>query len=352
MFADLMRACGPGGDGADQGERVFLGELGRRLAARTPTLVYSSAREASAAVHQVSTHPLISRELAGEIWRHRPSAIAYVYPVTTAALLRGRLMKLVGRGARTAVVALASHPLEWYARPFRRFLWPDLVLVSSDAEKAALGALGAPVETLPPGVDVDRFRPAADSAEKQRLRREWGLPADRSIVLHVGHLVGARNLGVLLQLARIPNLTPVVLVSHVRDAESDRLKAALQQAGVVVMEGYRPRVEELYRAADCYVFPSRAWGGGIELPLSVLEALASDLPVVCSPFGALPERFGATEAVRIASGDEDLVQAVEDMLRLRPPARHLVEAYSWEAVADRLLALLAMPRGAAPDISR
>lgn len=340
VFADLMKACGPAGEGADQGERVFLGEIGRRLAERTPTRLYSSAREASALVEQVSTSPLIGRDLVSEIWRRRPSAIVYVYPITTAALLRARLMRLVGRGARTAVVALATHSGKGLAVRLHRFLWPDLVLVSSEAEKLALRALGAPVDTLPPGVDLERFRPVAGDAERRQLRRKWGLPEDARIVLHVGHLVGARNLGVLVALARNPDVTPVVLVSHVRDAGSDRLKAALMEAGVIVLEGYRPHVEELYRASDCYVFPSRAWGGGVELPLSVLEALASDLPVVCTPFGALPERFGSAAGVRLAGTDEELVQGVEDMLRLRPPTRHLVESYSWEAVADRLLSLL------------
>jgi glycosyltransferase involved in cell wall biosynthesis len=339
-----MRSCGPAGEGsasgADQGERVFLRELGGRLAERAHTRVYSSTREASDLVREVPTHPLISPQLAGELWQHRPDAIVYVYPVTTAALLRARLMKLSGRGARTVMIALATHTLERFGGPFRRLLWPDLVLVTSDAERRTLSALGAAVETLPPGVDVERFRPAADFAEKQRIRREWGLPEDRAIALHVGHLVGARNLGVLVELAASVPVTPVVLVSHVRDAESDRLRSALQRAGVVILEGYRPRVEELYRAADCYVFPSRAWGGGIDLPLSVLEALASDLPVVCTPFGALPERFGASEGVRFASGDAELVQGVADMLRLRPSTRHLVDGYSWEAVADRLLSLL------------
>ena len=344
VFADLMRACGPAGEGsgsgADQGERVFLRELGGRLAERVPTRVYSSTREAADLVRQVSSHPLVSPQLVRELWRHRPDAIVYVYPVTTAALLRARFMKLSGRGAQTVMIALATHALERFGAPFRRLLWPDLVLVTSDAERRSLAALGAAVETLPPGVDVDRFRPAADLAEKQRIRREWGLPEDRAIVLHVGHLVGARNLGVLVELASRVPVTPVVLVSHVRDEESNRLRAALDRAGVVVLEGYRPGVEELYRAADCYVFPSRAWGGGIDLPLSVLEALASDLPVVCTPFGALPERFGATDGVRFASSDSELVQGVADMLRLRPSTRHLVDGYSWDAVADRLLSLL------------
>src|SRR5437660_159642 len=59
-----------------------------------------------------------------------------------------------------------------------------------------------------------------------------------------------------------------------------------------------------------------------------------------SLFGAPPERFGATDGVRLASSDSELIQGVADMLRLRPSTRHLVDGYSWDAVADRLLSLL------------
>lgn len=345
VFADLLRVCGPSGQGADQGERVFLRELAGRLAERAPALVYSTTRETSPLVRHVSMGSLMSRQLAGEMWRHRPSGIVYIYPVTSVALLRGRLLKLSARGARTVMVALATHRSGRITGILRRLFWPDLVLVTSEAEKAALRSAGAPVQVLPAGVDMDRFRPAAGAAEKRRLRRNWGLPEERQIVLHVGHLVSARNLGVLARLAARPNLTPVVLISHVRDADSDRLRAELERAGVLVLEGYRPRVEELYRAADCYIFPSREWGGGIDLPLSVLEALASDLPVVCAPFGALPERFGDADGVRIASTDAEMIGSVEEMLRLRPSTRHLVEGCSWDSVADRVLAALAMSTG-------
>jgi glycosyltransferase involved in cell wall biosynthesis len=343
VFADLVRACGAGvedpGRGPDQGERIFVRELARRLCARVPTVVLSSSREDDAGILQVPGGRLVSRELAWHVWRSRPRAIVYVYPVTAAALLRARLLKLQGRGARLIVIALASHPLEGAARVACRLLWPDLVMVTSAEERARLSALGAPVEQITTGVDLRRFRPAGPD-EQRALRRKWGLPEEGSIVLHVGHLVAARNLKALLPLAAVPGVTPVVLVSGVREAGSERLREDLRRGGVVVLDGYQPNVDELYRAADCYVFPSSAWGGGIEMPLSVLEAMASDLPVVSTPFGALPERFANADGVRFATNDRELARCVQDLLERRPHTRRLVEAYSWDAVVDRLLPLL------------
>ena len=348
LFADLLRACGPAygeGSGPDQGERVFLRELGSRLAMRGPTLVYSSLEERTAGfVQEVPANPVISRKLATEIWRRHPRAIVYVYPVTTASLVRARLLKLVGRGAPTVLLGLATHPLGRAGRVLRRFLWPDLLLSSSIADNRALRALGARADLLPMGVDVRRFRPPGPG-EKLELRRRWGLPLEEKIVLHVGHAVSARNLQVLEVLANRPGITPVVLISHVREAGSDQLIEEMRQKGVVVLEGYQPHVEELYRAADCYVFPSSSWGGGIDMPLSVLEAMATDLPVASTFFGALPASFADAEGIRFAASDHELIEAVEELLRLQPETRHLVvERYSWDAVADRLLSLL--PAGA------
>lgn len=343
VFADLMAMCGPGsqadGSGPDQGERVFLQEVSSRLMERVPTAVYSSSRESFDRVQQVPSHRLIGSTLASELWRRRPRAIVYVYPVTLAALVRARLLRLFGHGARVTMIALASHPLDRLGRIFGRLLWPHLVLVTSESERRRLSSLGARVDTFPLGVDLARFRPPLPG-EKQALRRNWGLPLDTAIVLHVGHLVAARNLTVLIALAAQPGVTPVVLVSHVRDSGSEELLQELRKGGVIVLEGYQRNVEELYRAADCYVFPSTAWGGGIELPLSVLEALASDLPVASTWFGALPERFRQEEGVRFAATDQELAQAVVELVQSRPHTRHLVEKHSWDAVAERLLSSL------------
>jgi glycosyltransferase involved in cell wall biosynthesis len=109
---------------------------------------------------------------------------------------------------------------------------------------------------------------------------------------------------------------------------------------VRVLEGYQPRVEELYRLADCYVFPPVSTDHAIAMPLSVLEALASDLPVVSMRFGALAERFENSEALKLVDTPQELVQEALKPRAGPPDSRRLVQSYSWEAIGERLGRLL------------
>jgi glycosyltransferase involved in cell wall biosynthesis len=73
------------------------------------------------------------------------------------------------------------------------------------------------------------------------------------------------------------------------------------------------------------------------MPLSVLEALASDIPVASTRFGVLPDLFEGAAGIRFADSDEGLVRAVEELLERPAPTRHLVEAFSWDAAIGDIL---------------
>jgi glycosyltransferase involved in cell wall biosynthesis len=124
----------------------------------------------------------------------------------------------------------------------------------------------------------------------------------------------------------------------------DDVAAALRAGGTHVIDRYIERIAELYQLADCYLFPVHATGGAIEAPLSVLEALACDLPVVTTRFGFLRQSFTDGPGFTFADSDDGLVAAVsrlrETREQIRPgQVRAQVQPFSWDAIARTLLSL-------------
>jgi glycosyltransferase involved in cell wall biosynthesis len=332
--APLVIVAREAGGDADEGFRIFTREVAKRLRAQVPTFVYTAGGDPAPGMVRVGNpRPFLSPRLQREVRRLRPRGIIYIHRLTTAALLRSRYLKTLGRGCRVTLVDLQPSALQ---RHIPAWLWPDLLLVGSEADARYLRARGAPASHTPMATDQDRFRPPL-SGEKDEIRRRWALPPDVDLVLHVGHMMESRNLRALIPLARRPGTAVVVAVSSHRDDGSDRLQIDLQAAGILIIEGYRPNIEELYRAADCYVFPVQSGEGAIAMPLSVLEALATDLPVVAAPYGALPEYFDGSGALCFWTAADDLTALVDTQLREQAKGRHLVEPWSWSAVVEALL---------------
>lgn len=277
---------------------------------------------------------LLSRRLRADLRAANPETVVYVSrsSITFTALLRSRLLKVLGGKARLVMIGLQPRHLGRGSRLLSRWLWPDLVLVSTEAERAGMRRLGAPVERMVTGVDLVRFRPARPG-EKRALRRKFGIPQESRVLLHVGHMTDGRNLEALLPLADQPATTVVVVASSQRTAGSDRLEARLRAHGIVLLHGYLPDIDEVYRMADCYVFPTASTDYAIAMPLSVLEAIASDLPVAALRFGALPEQFGDVEGVLLVDTSGELVDAVSRLLSQASSTRRLSEGYSWDTVA-------------------
>jgi glycosyltransferase involved in cell wall biosynthesis len=147
-------------------------------------------------------------------------------------------------------------------------------------EARARGAPTAKLTYFPNGIDVDAHPPPS-ADERRAARAELGLPPDGPVLLHFGRaweLKGGdlcvRSLKLLVERWR----GDVVLLAA-RGGQSARDLAA--QLGVerhVVTVDSVERVQLLYSSADLLMATSRGEG----MPLSVLEAMASGLPVVAS----------------------------------------------------------------------
>jgi glycosyltransferase involved in cell wall biosynthesis len=274
-----------------------------------------------------------------ELRRRPPAVVVYASrsSITLPALIRARLLGLRCH-APVAMVALQTTVGVLRGR-LARWAAPDLLLLATEAECQAARALGLRAHCVWSGVDLDRFRPPRPG-EKEALRRKWGIAVDRQVVLHVGHVKEGRNLRALAPLGASDDVTMLVVASGQRAPESEALEAELKGQGIEFLSGYRPDVEELYRLADCYVFPTASNDSAVAMPLSVLEALASDLPVVSMRFGALAERLGEAPGLELVDEAARIPGRALALAGRGPSTRALAEPFSWNAIMDRLLEIL------------
>jgi len=144
-----------------------------------------------------------------------------------------------------------------------------------------LGVQSRRVSIVPNGVpSTTAVRPARDAAQPFRVVFVGNLLPDKGVadLLYAFAKPELRNANVTLTLAGGGNVAAYRAV-----AEQLGIGASVQFTGWLEQAAVR----QVLAASDALVLPSYNEG----LPLVVLEALASRVPAICTPVGAVPEMF-------------------------------------------------------------
>jgi glycosyltransferase involved in cell wall biosynthesis len=296
-------------------------------------------------IHDVpGTRTFVQPALRHEVASFVPNFVVYVASPsnTIGSFLRAFALRRAWPRARHAMVALIPRRHRKRDRVLLSATAPDLIFVPSYASLLHLNDLSLRGDLLPVGVDLTQFR-KPDDGERAALRAKHNVPADATVYLHVGHLSPKRNVASLAPLASEPG-AHVIVIGSTSTPEDLSVRIALESAGVRVIREFVP-VEEFYRPADAYVFPVIDTEGCVEIPLSVLEALASGLPVLARPFGGLRDVLpGGADLQYFETGDEMLAGARKLRSGSRPETREM-DDFSWRAIAERMLARLSQLEG-------
>ena len=232
----------------------------------------------------------------------------------------------------------------------RRVLSPwvhQFVTVSTDLRRWLIEDVGIPaqkVTAIHNGVDLSRFGRVGQLDARVRL----ALPTNVPIIGTVGRLDPVKDqVGLVRALAAIRVDHPTALLVMVGDgpcrAELEQAAATLGQAGHVRFLGSRDDIPAVLPALDVFVLPSIAEG----ISNTLLEAMATGLPVVATRVGGNPELVAhdvsgtlvpsqdvSALAVAIAAyvGSSVLRRRHGEAGRQRASARfsleHMTEAYS------------------------
>ena len=268
-------------------------------------------------------------------WRRakpfQPQIIHFILGPSMLGLLAARLFTLYCSEART--VLSAPNPDLGFRR-LGALLRPDLVLVQSHESESVFRNMGSDTLFLPNGVDVERFLPASPR-RKMQLREKYGIGGESFVILHVGPIIKRRNIEFL---ANVQNANNQVIVIGRMPADK-HLHQVLIDAGCIVLIDYLEQIEETYALSDCYLFPTppanRA--ASIEMPLSVMEAMSCNLPVITTRFGALPRALEQGGGLVFVDCEDHLLQEVDRVKEgLEVRTRDRVLPYGWDNVIGSL----------------
>jgi L-malate glycosyltransferase len=211
----------------------------------------------------------------------------------------------------------------------------DHIAVPSAFLRDVFASFDLRARVVPNVVDLSRF-----------TFRERAMPAPR--------LLSTRNLEPLYNVSctlrafglvqdRLPDATLTIVGSGSQAGELKTLAASLGLRGVTFAGRVEPgQIPRYYAEADIYVQTPEI----DNMPLSVLEAFASGLPVVSTAVGGVPtilehETHGllapAGECRAVAAGIVRLLEEPGLARRLSRAARESCTAYTWSVVRDQWL---------------
>jgi sugar transferase (PEP-CTERM/EpsH1 system associated) len=232
------------------------------------------------------------------------------------------------------------------------------VTVSDDARRIALASAGgnpARVRTIVNGVDTRAYR-RAETGARARVRRALQLPDDAFVFGIVARLSAAKDHANLFRafaaLAGADGRAHLVVVGDGElRGDLERLVDELRMQERIHMIGSRDDIAELVGAFDAFVLSSYTEG----LAMTLLEAMAAELPIVATSVGGnaevvvdgetglvVPPRDTArlADALRWMSSHTAEARAMGSRGRERAVARFSIEAMvaAYEEAYDRALA--------------
>lgn len=328
------------GDFTDKGDEG-LSQISKRIAELMS--VYHE-------ILKVNTKDTISPKNLIKIYQFNPHIIHYATGITIRSFILEKVIKLICLNKPKTILSAVRVFLTPGQIKFIKYLKPNLILTQAQKWESIFQSKRILTMFLPNPIDINKFKKIGLTTD--HLKEKYGIPINKKIILHVGHIRKNRNLESLIDISEEleANSYKVLIVSSPFFAHDVELYEGLISSGFIVVKEHVKNIEELYNAADIYFFPVRGLEknyypkiynevGVIDLPLSVLEAIAVGLPIVTTKIDAL-ERIleqNTLSNLVIWDGKKDLIDIFNNMIKLNiNPYWNSVDKFSFQKVSSEL----------------
>jgi glycosyltransferase involved in cell wall biosynthesis len=230
---------------------------------------------------------------------------------------------------------------KWPGNPIRRALnrlasrllyqQLDCIIANRSVGRDSISNLGVKnrIEVIPNGVDIDQYHPPTDAQNRLKLRESLGIGENQIMITTIGSIRPTKGSDLLLEAwgriaQKYPQIHLVLLGIRIDQTDPKLLQFRQKLKGLVEASGAASRIHfaglvsnvaSYLQSSDIFVFPSKREG----MPNAVLEAMATGLPVILTPFTGLTEDFGRSNDQYLLADHSPvaLAAAIENVLAHR-----------------------------------
>lgn len=206
------------------------------------------------------------------------------------------------------------------------------------------------IDVIPSGVDTSLFRPAENRVVEQ-LKQSLGFEGNERLILYFGPLSTFRGIDTLIAAMptiqnRLPNVRLVVL-GRTQEVKNESWFMRTRATPVIGLLKQEILIQYM-SIADVVVLPFKFWPQ-VECPLTVLESMAMEKPLITTWVGAIPEvvRDGENGILVPPKNPKEIADKVVLLLQdkslsmeIGKKAREHVETFfDWGTIVQKTMAI-------------